>query len=58
MSAMYSRVCYHFEFLPLHLQILSQNPMFVLRQALNLNIQKIKNSSTSDPKRNMNHLDV
>ena len=49
------------EFLPLHLEIISQSPMFVLMQVLNQNIQKIENSTTSDPKsikRNMNHVDI
>ena len=61
LSAMYSCVCYHCEFLPLHIEILYQEPMFVLPQVLNQNIQKIKNSTTSNPKgskRNMNHVDI
>ena len=49
------------EFLPLQLEILSQNPIFVLLQLLNHNMQKIQNSTMSDPKcskRNMNHVHV
>ena len=60
-SAMYSCVFYHRELLPLQLEILSQNPMFVLLQVLKQNIQNIHNSTTSDPKcskRKMNHLDI
>ena len=46
------------EFLPLQLEMRSRNPMFVLLQVINQNIQ---NPTTSDPKcskRNMNHVDV
>ena len=61
LSAMYSCFCYHWEFLPLQLEKLLQNPMFPLMQILNQNIQKIQNSTTSDPKcseRNMNQVDI
>ena len=53
---------FRYEFLPLQLEILSRNPMFVLLQILNQNIHQIhKKSTRSNPKcseRNMNHVDI
>ena len=39
------------EFLPLQLEIRSQNPMFVVLQVLNQNMQKIQNATTRDQHR-------
>ena len=61
MSTIYSRVCYHCEFPPLQLEILSKNYMFVLMQVVNQDIYKMQNSRTRDLKgsnKNMNHVDV
>ena len=58
---MYSGACYHCIFLPLQFEIRSQNPMFVLLQVFNQNIEKIHNSTTSNPessKRNLSHVDI
>ena len=61
LSTMYSCPRYHCEFLPLQFEVTFRNEMFVLLQVINQNMQKVQNSTRSDPKcskKNMNHVDI